>query len=503
MKTTIFFAAFILISSLSYAGCTPLGDQTTYGTNNVWIGYVYGGTNFNRYKGYVTEGISSSPNFDESFGGAQTTYNTNGCSVLTDTFSVRYKLTESFADGDYVITAGGDDGFRLSLDGGTTWTINQWVPQSYNTTTSTIHLSGSYNMVLEYFENYGDNRISFNITKNCTGSGNPAAYGTANQWIGYVYTGMNFNTYKGYVFEGSSASANFNEGFGGGGVTYGTSDCPITTTQFSVRYRLQTTLPTGIYKIIVGGDDGYRLSLDGGSTYVINQWFDQSYATTTYTATLSGKYNMVLEYYQDGGANQVSFNISGGSVLPVTLTGFQGELKSNHQVDLTWTTMMENDIDHYEMDRSSDGLNFIQIGTIPSKMTITTSDYQLNYNFTDENPLPGASYYRIKVVGKDNTINLSSIVLITNNQIEGTKIYPTLVQNNTVFVETDKALGQAKLEFFDLSGRKLSETNWESLSGRQTCTVSRSGRLPAGTYLARLTAGGQAVKNQLMIVQNN
>ena len=357
MKTTIFFAAFILISSLSYAGCTPLGDQTTYGTNNVWIGYVYGGTNFNRYKGYVTEGISSSPNFDESFGGAQTTYNTNGCSVLTDTFSVRYKLTESFADGDYVITAGGDDGFRLSLDGGTTWTINQWVPQSYNTTTSTIHLSGSY--------------------------------------------------------------------------------------------------------------------------------------------------NMVLEYYQDGGANQVSFNISGGSVLPVTLTGFQGELKSNHQVDLTWTTMMENDIDHYEMDRSSDGLNFIQIGTIPSKMTITTSDYQLNYNFTDENPLPGASYYRIKVVGKDNTINLSSIVLITNNQIEGTKIYPTLVQNNTVFVETDKALGQAKLEFFDLSGRKLSETNWESLSGRQTCTVSRSGRLPAGTYLARLTAGGQAVKNQLMIVQNN
>jgi len=49
--------------------CTPQGDQTTYGTNNVWIGYAYQGQSFNTYKGYVTEGIAASPNFDESFGG--------------------------------------------------------------------------------------------------------------------------------------------------------------------------------------------------------------------------------------------------------------------------------------------------------------------------------------------------------------------------------------------------------------------------------------------------
>jgi hypothetical protein len=155
------------------------------------------------------------------------------------------------------------------------------------------------------------------------------------------------------------------------------------------------------------------------------------------------------------------------------------------------------------MERSGDGLNFDQIGTIASKMTITTNDYQLLYNYTDANPLPGTSYYRIKVVGKDNYINQSPIVMITNNQIEGIKIFPTLVQNNTVFVETDKTLRGARLEFFDLSGKKLSETSWESLSGRQNCSMSKSSRLPSGTYLARLTANGQTIKNQLMIVQNN
>ncbi len=215
---------------------------------------------------------------------------------------------------------------------------------------------------------------------------------------------------------------------------------------------------------------------------------------TTYgTNKVRGNYNIVKEYYQNGG----------GTVLPVTLTGFQGELKPDDQVDLSWSTIMERDIDHYEVERSGDGLNFTEIGSTPSKMTITTNAYQLLYNFTDQNPLPGASYYRIKVVGKDNNTSQTPIVMITNNQIEGTKIYPTLVQNNMVFVESDKTLNGAKLEFFDLSGRKLSETNWESLSGRQNCTVSRSGHLPAGTYVARLTANGQSIKNQLMIIQNN
>lgn len=337
----------------------------------------------------------------------------------------------------------------------------------------------------------------------CPPKGDQATYGTSNVWIGYVYGGSNFNRYKGYVFEGTAATPNFDKNFGGHNVSYGTSDCPRTTTAFSVRYRLNTTLTNGTYKIVVGVDDGHHLSLDGGSTYVINKWNDQGYTTTTYTAILSGTDNMVLDYYENGGANRVSLAISGRTVLPVTLTGFQGEFKSNHQVELSWKTMMERDIDHYEMERSADGLNFKQIGSISSKMTISTNDYQLLYNYTDQDPLPGTSYYRIKVIGKDNYTNQSPIVQMSNNQIKGIKIYPTLVQNNTVFVETDKTLRDARMEFFDLSGKKLSETNWESLSGRQNCPVSRSNRLPAGTYLARLTAKGQTIKNQLMIVQNN
>jgi hypothetical protein len=160
-------------------------------------------------------------------------------------------------------------------------------------------------------------------------------------------------------------------------------------------------------------------------------------------------------------------------------------------------------VDHYEIERSGDGMNFQYIDSVQSKMKITTNEYQLLYYYTDAHPLIGTSYYRVSVIGKNGAIKQTPVIQIINNVIEGTRIYPTLVQNNTVFVESDKNLRGAKLEFFDLSGKKISETNWESLTGRQNVQVSKSGVLPTGTYLARLTANGQNIKNQLFIVQNH
>ncbi len=196
--------------------------------------------------------------------------------------------------------------------------------------------------------------------------------------------------------------------------------------------------------------------------------------------------------------NQTSTTLSENIVL----TNFEGLFSNNQSVDLSWTTMMEANVEYFEILRSGDGINFEKLDSVQSKMKISTSAYQLQYNYTDMHPLMGISYYRIQVVGKNGYINQSPVVQINNAPGEGTRIYPTLVQNNMLFIESDKNLREAKLEFFDLSGKKISETNWESLNVRQNVQISKSGILPTGTYVARLTANGQNVKNQLIIVQN-
>jgi hypothetical protein len=190
-----------------------------------------------------------------------------------------------------------------------------------------------------------------------------------------------------------------------------------------------------------------------------------------------------------------------GGTPAVVFKNFKGVVNAQ-QIDLSWATMMESGIDYYEIQRSGDGVNFLDIDQIDSKMTISTNDFQLNYQYADEHPLPGTSFYRIQVVGKDGSINQTPVVQIINSTITGTRFYPTVIQNNTLFIESDKNLREVRMEFFDLSGNKISETNWSSINGRQNVQVSKTGNLPTGTYVARLTANGQNVKSQLVIIQN-
>ena len=508
VKNLALILGIILIASgqrLQAQACaTAQGNQTTYGTNNVWIGYVYTGMNFNNYQGDVNEGTASSPNFDESFGGGAT-YNTNGCSINTTQFSVRYKLTQSLI-GSYTITVGGDDGYRLSLDGGATWIINNWNDHGYTTSNVTVTLSGSTNLVLEYYQDLGAFRVSFNMVYNCTGTGNDAIYGTNNVWQGYLYQGMAFNTYKGFVTEGAAANPNFDESFGNpngnpGGipVQYNTNSCYVMTQQFSARYRLQQNLPNGNYVITVGGDDGYRLSLDGGTTWVINNWNDHAYQATTYSATLSGTKNMVLEYYQNGGFDRVSFSMS-STLLPVTLTSWSATAVPNNpdQSLLKWTATNAVNFDHYTIQRSTDGQSFQDINTISASIASGTTQ---DYSYIDPFSYNGTVYYRLEMVDIDGTINYSSIISLLRHSNTTTRIYPTLVESGSLFVESAATVRQARLELFDLNGRKLQEKDWAVLEGRQQVTIGNGGTLPAGAYLARLSDSQSTLAKQIILVK--
>ena len=508
LKTIIILLSSLLSLSqgLTAQSCaTAQGDQTTYGTSNIWIGYVYTGMNFNNYMGYVNEGSAGNSNFNEGFGGGGVTYNTHGCSITTDNFSVRYKLTQTFASGDYTFTVGGDDGYRFSLDGGATWIINKWNDQSYNTTSYSIVLNGTYNMVLEYYQNGGANEVSFNVAQVCMGTGDPSVYGTGNVWNGYLYQGMGFDIYKGSVTEGSASNPAFDESFGNPGgsnsATYNTSSCSVTTYQFSARYRLRQVLPPATYVITVGGDDGYRLSLDAGNTYPISNWGDHAYATTTYTAFLSGTYSMVLDYYDNGGFDRVSFVMT-SSTLPVTLTNWSVSTVPNapDETLLKWQATNAVNFDHYIVQRSTDGITFQDVHTTPAA-TANGSAAQ-SYSYTDRFAWSGAVYYRLLMVDLDGSMTYSNILSLELHTSQPARIYPTVVENGNLMVESSSPVHQARLEIFDMSGHRIQENNWSLLDGRQPVTLNGNrGSLPAGTYIVRLSDNSSVLAKQIILIK--
>lgn len=498
LLTTILITGYILTGFGQ--SCTPLGDETTYGTGNVWIGYAYNEMDFSKYRGYINEGTTASPNFDENFGGNYGSFSTNGCNVNRSKFSVRFKLTKTFASGSYTFTVGGDDGYRLSLDGGTTWVINEWHDQSYATTNYTVSLNGTYNMILEFYENDGANRVSFAVAANCNGTENTSIYGTGNIWNGYVYDGTNFNTYMGMVNEGTASDPAFDQSFGGNNTTYATSGCGVQTETYSVRYRLTKTFAAGTYNFTVGGDDGYRFSIDGGATWLINNWTLHSYTSTTSTTmTLSGSYNMVLEYYENTGDNRVTFSMRTLSIMPVSLEAFTAAQKNNDVV-LHWSVSAGSNPKSFEVERSSNGTNFAGILTVGAGNNTAIT----NFTATDKAPLDGTSYYRLKITDLTGVITYSKILTVSLSSAgsEAVSFYPTVVSDGYVTLKSRNSVKNAVIAISDMSGRIISKQNMGNITAGQPVRISTGSHSQGrGLYIITLSESGVVMTTGKIIIQ--
>jgi hypothetical protein len=73
-------------------------------------------------------------------------------------------------------------------------------------------------------------------------------------------------------------------------------------------------------------------------------------------------------------------------------------------VRISWAVTNGNDLSHFILQRSTDGVNFTEIGTVQVSNSAT------NYSFEDIMPAP-LDYYRIEMVATNGEIEYSSIVV--------------------------------------------------------------------------------------------
>ena len=130
-----------------------------------------------------------------------------------------------------------------------------------------------------------------------------------------------------------------------------------------------------------------------------------------------------LEFYVTGFSE---FWIHTGMVaLPLQFQSFTAQKCNNNQVCLNWKTANEQDVSHFEIEKSTDGSNFYRIGSEPAR-----NQSQNLYSFLD-NATTGADtkvYYRIRQVDADGRVAYSSILWVSFDEKE-ISIYPTVFEN--------------------------------------------------------------------------
>jgi len=84
--------------------------------------------------------------------------------------------------------------------------------------------------------------------------------------------------------------------------------------------------------------------------------------------------------------------------LPVSFLYFNARKQGKTVALLNWKTAQESNSSHFDVERSTDAVNFSYIGKVNAKGYTNTES---SYSFTDNAPAKGLNYYRLKQVDKD------------------------------------------------------------------------------------------------------
>jgi len=115
---------------------------------------------------------------------------------------------------------------------------------------------------------------------------------------------------------------------------------------------------------------------------------------------------------------KASFSIT--SPLAINMVFLNGTATEN-EVKIKWVVQNDVDITKYEVQKSENGLNFSTIREIASNRNIASNTYL----FSDQHPIFGTNYYRIKSYNINNTVNLSAVFRIYFGKVGNTIfIYP-------------------------------------------------------------------------------
>ncbi|MFM2207245.1 MAG: hypothetical protein RL213_1220 [Bacteroidota bacterium] len=172
--------------------------------------------------------------------------------------------------------------------------------------------------------------------------------------------------------------------------------------------------------------------------------------------------------------------------LPVELIAFSGLRTENKNVRLDWTTATEINNDHFDVERSTDGKEYVPIGTVAGAGNCS---YSRSYRFTDINPSDVESFYRLRQVDFNGTEKLTEPIVIKGLSTGKPQLLCNPVCNGVLEFSVDTEVpADFSLLLLDASGREVMNIHRPVSHGSSRITEA-CGHLSQGVYIAVFGTG--------------
>jgi Secretion system C-terminal sorting domain len=182
-------------------------------------------------------------------------------------------------------------------------------------------------------------------------------------------------------------------------------------------------------------------------------------------------------------------------VLPIELQSFTANKKGTKSL-LNWQVASEKNLNLYQLERSTDGVIFSNIFEIKPKAYAVNE--KVSYDYTDENPLSGINYYRLKALDKNGEYKYSKVVSLDFGKLLRGKAYPNPFDSDiSVEMEISKNAGDVFVEIFDMIGKQVYYKKFAAETERMNVPVPTA-NLTAGTYIIRVKNGANIWQHKIV-----
>lgn len=313
------------------------------------------------------------------------------------------------------------------------------------------------------------------------------------------------------------------------GIAAGSAGTPVTSyIEWKIEFKKAGTTVDTIFKSI----SATAMDVDGGATLreMVQAFTSDSYSTdpvsgtelsvtkdsTSVTAVAStnnytgiDSLNKTVMFqmnfsnvssitYRTGGINTSSATSRNTSIyfkpffsnftpLPVMLISFTAEVGNNASVILNWATAAEVNNDYFTIERSQNGTQFSELTKVEGAGNSTDIH---KYSFSDDQPLGGISYYRLKQTdfnGKSETFKTVSVNIKTKQSTVSTiRISPNPFNDSFTAQFESLEKEEAQFQLLSVNGAIIFNDKIMVEEGKNSFRFTAPSNLKPGTYVLRI-----------------
>jgi len=162
-----------------------------------------------------------------------------------------------------------------------------------------------------------------------------------------------------------------------------------------------------------------------------------------------------------------------------------------------WVTASEINNDYFVIERSTNANDWIPLDSVDGA---GNSNAVLSYNYLDNNPYSGTSYYRLKQVDFDGTTSYSNIEVVNFEGVEIVSLFPNPSSGEVSISIKSSETGTLELKAYDSVGKLVSNEVFqvnEGVSNINTQINAADGKY----FISAMMSNGQYYDYDVIVIE--